>query len=194
MQHKDRGGRTPLRPARKGEIGKIELFLGFLKIGLLGFGGVGPQARHIIVEERRWLSDQEFAEVLGVGQMLPGPNTVNAAVILGDRFQGPAGALASLLGLMAMPLVIVIALAIVYDRFAAVPEVGAGLTGAAAAAAGLVLGTALKMIRNIRLGPVSYVIVALAFTAMGIFGWPLVPVVLGLAPVALLLTARSRRL
>ena len=183
MQHND-----PPRP-----VGTIELFLAFLKIGLLGFGGVGPWSRHVIVEERRWLSDREFAEVFGVGQMLPGPNTVNAAVLIGDRFRGPAGVVASLLGMMTMPLVIVAALAMVYDRFAAVPEVNAGLTGAAAAAAGLVLGTALKMIRNIRLAAVAWLILALAFVAMGVFGWPLVPVVLVLAPVAVVVTAVGRR-
>jgi chromate transporter len=174
-------------------VGKIELFLGFLKIGLLGFGGVGPWSRHVIVEERRWLSDREFAEVLGVGQMLPGANTLNAAVLIGDRFQGPAGVVASLLGMMMMPLVIVTALAVVYDRFAAVPEVNAGLTGAAAAAAGLVLGTALKIIRNVGLASAAWLILALAFTAMAVFVWPLVPVVLALAPVAVLVTAAGRK-
>ncbi len=130
-----------LRPMK--QISRAELFLGFLKIGLLGFGGVGPWVRHVIVEERRWLTDKELAEVLGVGQMLPGPNTMNAAVIIGERFQGAPGVMSSLLGMMAMPLVIVTALATVYDRFASVPEVRVGLIGAAAAAAGLVLGTAL---------------------------------------------------
>ncbi len=185
MQHNDRG-QAPPHP------GKIELFLGFLKIGLLGFGGVGPWSRHVIVEERRWLSDREFAEVLGVGQMLPGPNTMNAAVLIGDRFQGPAGVVASLLGMMTMPLVIVTALAMVYDRFAAVPEVNAGLTGAAAAAAGLVLGTALKIIRNVGLAPVAWLILALAFVAMAVVGWPLVTVVLVLAPVTVLFTVVGR--
>jgi len=175
------------------EISKAELFLGFLKIGLLGFGGVGPWSRHVIVEERRWLGDREFAEVLGVGQMLPGPNTMNAAVLIGDRFQGPAGVVASLLGMMTMPLVIVTTLAVVYDRFAAVPEVNAGLTGAAAAAAGLVLGTALKMIRNVGLASVAWLILALAFVAMAVLRWPLVPVVLALAPVAILLTVVGRK-
>lgn len=187
MKRNDRG-QAPLNP-----VGKFELFLGFLTIGLLGFGGVGPWSRHIIVEQRRWMSDREFAEVLGVGQMLPGPNTVNAAVIIGDRFQGPAGAVASLLGMMAMPLVIVVSLAAVYDHFAGVPEVTAGLTGAAAAAAGLVLGTALKIIRNIKLAPVAYLIIALAFAATGVFGWPLVTVVIVLAPIAVLFTALAAR-
>ena len=181
-----------LRPMNK-EISKAELFAGFLKIGLLGFGGVGPQSRHIIVQERGWLSDREFAEVLGVGQMLPGPNTLNAAVMIGDRFQGPLGSLCCVLGLLAMPLVVVTCLAVVYDRFAALPEVGAGLTGAAAAAAGLVLGTALKMIRNVRLAGVAYAILALAFVAMTFLGWSLVSVVLVLAPVAVVLTALARR-
>lgn len=175
------------------EIGKGELFLGFLKIGLLGFGGVGPWSRHVIVEERRWLSDRAFAEILGVGQMLPGPNTMNAAVIIGDRFQGPAGVVASLLGMMTMPLLVVTGLAMVYHRFAAVPEVNAGLTGAAAAAAGLVMGTALKMIRNVGLAPVAWLILALAFAGMALFGWPLVPVVLVLAPLAILLTTFAHR-
>ena len=178
-----------LRPMK--QISRAELFLGFLKIGLLGFGGVGPWARHVIVEERRWLTDKEFAEVLGVGQMLPGPNTMNAAVIIGERFQGAPGVVSSLLCMMAMPLVIVTALAAVYDRFASIPEVRVGLIGAAAA--GLVLGTALKMIRNIKLAPMAFIVVALGFASIAVFGWPLVPVVIVLAPVAIVLTALGRR-
>ena len=174
------------------QVSKAELFLGFLKIGLLGFGGVGPWVRHVIVEERRWLTDQEFAEILGAGQVLPGPNTTNAAVFIGDRFQGVPGVLACLLGMMAMPLVIVTSLAAIYDRVASVPEVNAGLTGAAAAAAGLVLGTALKMIRNIRPDPVAWLVIALGFAAVAVFGWPLVPVVVVLVPVAIVLAMLRR--
>lgn len=180
-----------LTPRRN--IGKAELFFGFLKIGLLGFGGVAPWARHIIVEERRWLTDREFAELMGLGQVLPGPNTINAAVILGDRNQGLIGVLLCLLGQMAMPLVIVTALAVVYERVAMVPEVRAALIGAAAASAGLVLGTALKMIRNIRPTPLSCAIGAAAFAAIGVLRWPLVPVVLVLVPAALAATWWERR-
>jgi chromate transporter len=82
---------------------------------------------------------------------------------------------------------------VVYDRFAGIPEVNAGLTGAAAAAAGLVLGTALKMIRNIKLALVAWLIIGLALAAMTVLGWPLVLVVLVLAPLAILLTALGRR-
>ncbi len=174
-------------------ISKAELFLGFLKIGLLGFGGIAPWARHIIVEERRWLTDKEFAEVLGVGQVLPGPNVMNASIIIGSRFQGLPGALLCLLGQMAMPMVIVVGLAVIYEHLASIPEVHAGLIGAAAASAGLVLGTALKMIRNIKPTPVTLGIVALGFASIAVFRWPLVPVVVGLVVLALAATAMVRR-
>jgi chromate transporter len=174
-------------------VSKRELFLGFLKIGLLGFGGVAPWARHVIIEERRWLTDREFAAILGIGQVLPGPNTLNAAVIIGNRFQGVAGVLLCLLGQMAMPIVIVVALAAVDDRFAAVPEVRAGLAGAAAGAAGLVLGTGLKMIQRIRPTPLASLVGALGFSAIGVLGWPLVPVVAVLVPLGIAAAVLERR-
>ena len=71
------GTRTPTR---------TELFTGYLRIGLLGFGGVAAWARRVIDEERRWLTEREYAEVLGLGQVLPGPNVGNAAVMIGRRF------------------------------------------------------------------------------------------------------------
>jgi chromate transporter len=174
-------------------VSKHELFLGFLKIGLLGFGGVAPWARHVIIEERHWLSEQEFAAILGIGQILPGPNTMNAAVIIGDRFQGVAGVLLCLLGQMAMPLVIVTSLAVVYERFAELPEVKAALAGAAAGAAGLVLGTALKMVQKIKLTPLAVPVGIMAFAAVGLFEWPLVPVVAVLVPLGIAAAALQRR-
>jgi len=174
-------------------VSKRELFLGFLKIGLLGFGGIAPWARHVIVEERRWLTDREFAAILGIGQILPGPNTMNASVMIGDRFQGVGGVLACLLGQMAMPLVIVTSLAVVYQRFAEVPEVKAALVGAAAGAAGLVLGTALKMVRKIKLKPLALLVGTMAVAAIGLLAWPLVPVVLVLVPLGVTAAALERR-
>lgn len=174
-------------------VGKAELFFGFLKIGMLGFGGIAPWARHVIVEERRWMTEKEFAAILGIGQILPGPNTMNAAVIIGDRFQGVAGVLLCLLGQMAVPLVVVTSLAVVYERFASVPDVNAALIGAAAGAAGLVMGTALKMARRIRPAPWSLLVAAAAFVAVGLLEWPLVPVVAVLVPAGLAAAALERR-
>ncbi len=67
-------------PAR---ISTLQLFLGFLKIGLSGFGGVMPFARRMLVEEQRWLTEVEFLDVLSLSQFLPGPNVVNVSIIVG---------------------------------------------------------------------------------------------------------------
>lgn len=133
-----------------GEVTRVGLFLAFLKIGLLGFGGVGPWARYVIVEERGWLSEADYAALLGVGQVLPGPNVMNAAVMIGDRFHGPTGSLLAITGILAVPLAVLMGLAQVYATFSGHPVVQAALAGSAAAAAGLVIGTALKMAQRLK--------------------------------------------
>ena len=182
-----------VRPQSRGAVSRIELASGFLKIGLVGFGGVAPWARRVIVEERRWMSEADYAAILGVGQILPGANTVNAAVIIGERFQGPLGSLIAVAALMACPLAILIAAAMVYARVAGMPDVAAALDGLAMAAAGLVIGTALKMARALRPDLRSVVIGSFAVVAVAGFGVSLVWTVAVLAPVSVLLTLSGRR-
>lgn len=131
------------------DVTRSALFLAFLKIGLCGFGGVAPWARRVIVEERAWLNEQDYAELLGVASILPGANTVNISVLLGDRYRGVTGGLCALTGLLFMPLVILLAIAKLYERFAVQMDVRNGIAGAAAATAGLVIGNGLKMMRNL---------------------------------------------
>lgn len=132
------------------------LFAAFLKIGLLGFGGVAPYARHVLVAERGFLDDAGFAETLGLASTLPGANIVNVAVILGDRFYGVTGAALALAGLVGAPLVLLIAVALAYSALEHQPDVGAALVGVAAAAAGIVLGTALKILKRLNGGGLIY--------------------------------------
>jgi chromate transporter len=94
---------------------------------------------------------------------------------------------------MAMPLVIVTSLATVYEQFASVPEVKAAVVGAAAGAAGLVLGTALKMAQKIRLAPLALIVATMGFAAIGLLAWPLVPVVAALVPLGIAAAALERR-
>lgn len=191
MQSYQASSTGPSRLTRN--VGVKELFLGFLKIGLMGFGGVGPVSRHVIVEDRRWLSEQEYASVLGIGQILPGANTVNAAVMIGDRFRGIRGALASAAGLMAIPILILVILASAYAHFAASPHIQAAIAGSAAASAGLVIGTAIKMARRLKPTRVALMFGLLAFACVGLLQFPLVPVVVTLAVLSIGL-AFSRRL
>ena len=130
-----------------------ELYLGFLSIGACSFGGVLPWAHRVMVEERRWLAPADFAEVVALCQFLPGPNIGNASVVLGRRWFGLRGAVVAFLGLMALPLVWVFALAILYADWATHPTVRAVVTGVGIAGGGLFIGTALKLARPLAAKP-----------------------------------------
>lgn len=141
------------------------LFTAFLKIGVLGFGGVAALARHVLVVERKFLDEREFAELFGVASALPGANTVNMATMLGDRTRGITGAIAAVFGLMGAPLIVLIIIATLYERVSEIAAVKAGMAGAAAAAAGLVIGTSLKILKG--LGPDAVTILTVVLVALG---------------------------
>lgn len=161
------------------------LFLTYTKIGILGFGGVAAVARHVIVEERKWLDDQEYATYLGVGQVLPGANTINIAVMIGERYQGRLGSLVCVIGIMFLPAVIAVALGIAYDRLSEIPHVQPALIGASAAAAGTFLGTGLKMFGKIQKQMTDYLIIGLAIVLVAGFHVSLVTAVLALIPASI---------
>jgi chromate transporter len=179
--------------ATRPDVTRAALYATFFKIGISGFGGVGPWARRVIVEEREWLDDREYADVLALCQVLPGPNVGNVAVTIGDRFHGALGSALALGGLMTGPLAIILVLAALYDRFGSLPPINAAIGGVAAAAAGLVIGTAFKMIGQLKPTADAYLIGVLAFVVVGLLRWPLLPVMLTLAPLSIALAWRRRR-
>lgn len=170
-----------------------ELFLGFLSIGARSFGGVLPWAHRVLVEERRWITPEDFAETVGLCQVLPGPNIGNAAILLGKRWFGVRGAAVAFLGLMALPFVWVLALAALYADFASNALVRAVVTGVGTAGAGLFIGTAIKLGRTLATKPAGLAIVASVFLAIAIARIPLL-VVLPVAAAAGLLFSRRNLL
>ena len=146
-----------------------ELFLGFLSIGARSFGGVMPWAHRVMVEERRWITEADFAETIGLCQFLPGPNIGNASIVFGKRWFGLSGALVAFLGLFGLPFIWVLALFALYADFAATnPTLRAVVTGVGAAGAGLFIGTAVKLGRVIARKPAALALIAACFLAAGI--------------------------
>ena len=123
-------------PPEPADPGLGALFLGFFEVGILGFGGVLPLARRMVVEQRRWMDGATFTDLLALCQFLPGGNIINFSVACGLRFRGIPGALACLTGLLAAPTAVSIALVSVYERYQSVPPVRTLFLGLAAAAAG----------------------------------------------------------
>jgi len=165
-----------------------DLFFTFNRMALQGFGGVLAVAQRELVERERWMTREQFVETLAVSQVLPGPNIVNLALMLGDRYFGLRGALAALAGLLAVPLVIVMTLTLLYARFADVAMVAGALRGMGAVAAGLVIATGLKLVgtlKNNRMGrPLCFALAALTFLAIAWLRVPLIWVIAGLGSVA----------
>lgn len=172
----------PGAPAAPASLG--ELFWTFNRMSLQGFGGVLAVAQHELVERLGWLTKAQFVEMLSVSQVLPGPNIVNLALMMGDRYFGRRGALAALGGMMLVPLGIVLLLAALYSHFSAVPQVAGALRGMGAVAAGLVVATSLKLLPTLKgnaLGPIGCTLLALGtIVTVAVLRLPLLWVVLGL--------------
>jgi chromate transporter len=182
------GTRAPQSPG--------EMFTVFTRLALQGFGGVLPVAQRTLVEQERWLDHEQFLELLSISQVLPGPNIVNLALILGDRHFGWRGALAASSGVLLAPLVLVLALAMLAQQFSGHAVVGDALRGMGVAAAGLVLSTSVKLIQGLRRNALGVtgcaIFVLLTVLAIAALRWPLPGVVLGLGGLAI--AAAWRRL
>jgi chromate transporter len=170
----------------------LQLFLGFLSVGMYGFGGVLPWARRMVVEQKRWLSASEFTDMLGLCQFLPGGNVMNVTIALGARFYGALGAVTAFIGLMAAPFTIVILLGVVYDRFGDLPAVRHGFAGLAAVATALVLSTALRIAAPLRNRPFGIGVALTTFVAIAVLRLPLPPVLPVMAAISTLLVWRFR--
>ncbi len=166
-----------------------ELFTGFLAIGARSFGGVMPWAHRTMVEERRWLTPQDFAETVGLCQFLPGPNIGNTSIVLGKRWFGLRGAIVAFLGLIALPFVWVMTLGVLYADFASYEAVRSIVTGVGVAGAGLLIGTAVKLGRELARKPAALALVAGCFLTVGI-GRLSMYVVLPMALAVALIAAR----
>ena len=174
---------SPRSPASPGEIFRV-----FTRLSLQGFGGVLPIAQRELVERERWLTREQFVELLAVSQVLPGPNVVNLSLMFGDRAFGWRGGLAALGGMIVAPWCVVLALTMVYAHYAQHPVVAGMLRGMGAVAAGLILATGLKLAtalrRNVLGATPALVLAASMFAGIALLRLPLVWMLAGLGGLA----------
>ena len=173
----------------------IELVLAFAKVSLAGFGGILPWWRRLLVEDKRWMTAEEFNKLFAVCQFLPGPNVVNMAAVFGLRLHGLTGSVAAVLALTVPPVALMIAVGMLYARYGGAPGISGGFAGLAAGVAGLMIATAARMAEPLvrsRFGHEPLIAVA-AFVAIGIFRLPLLPVLAVLVPASIALAWWVRR-
>jgi chromate transporter len=153
----------------------LDLFVAFALISVSSFGGVLYWSRRMMVDERKWMTAEEFNEAYALCNFLPGPNVVNLSVVFGRQVRGTLGALVALLGLIGPPFLLVTLLSLLYAHYGEIAALQRVLAGVAAAAAGLTISTSLKMA-----GPLlgerpgfAHAVAAAAFVAVGVLQWPL---------------------
>lgn len=171
----------------------LQLFICFSKIGLSGFGGVLPWARRTLVEKDKIISSQDFSVILGICQIVPGPNIVNLAVCVGSRFGGARGAFAAVLGLVLGPICVVMLLAILYAHYSYIEPVKGVLRGISAVGVGLIASTGFKMLRDEFQFPAMFLVVGVTILAASYFHLGLGWVVLISSPLALFLAQKKAR-
>ena len=182
------GAATQAAPALRAPASPADLFLAFTRLSLQGFGGVLPVAQRELVERLRWLTREQFVEMLAISQVLPGPNVVNLSLMFGDRHFGLRGAFAALGGMLLVPMGVVLVLTGFYAEFAHVPAVGGALRGMGAVAAGLVISTGFKLLAALRKSALGLA-TGLGLAAAMALGsawlhWPLVWLLVGLGLVS----------
>ena len=167
---------------------RADLFWSFTWLALQGFGGVLAVVQRELVERKRWMTREQFVEEWAVAQILPGPNVVNLSLMIGGRYFGWSGALAALAGMLALPLVVVLLLAVAFASVADSGVVQGALRGMGAVAAGLVTGTGLKLIGALGNNPMGRLactgLALAAFVAIAWLRLPLVWVLIGLGGLA----------
>lgn len=164
-----------------------DLFISFTWLALQGFGGVLAIVQRELVEKKRWLTQDQFVEEWAIAQIMPGPNVVNLALMLGHRYFGLKGAVVALAGMLAAPLIVALALATMYSHFGNNPQVQGALRGMSAVAAGLIVATGLKVIATLKNNPLGRVwSTSLAVATFVLVAWvrmPLIYVILALGSV-----------
>ena len=170
------------------------LFTAFLVVSLAGVGGGGGLvlARRVAVEQRRWLDDREFADIVSLCQFMPGPNVVGIAVCVGARMRGAIGTMAALAGFLLIPWAVGLALGVLlldHRHLAMIPHI---LGGIAAAAAGLLIATGARLLMPHRRRPAAFVLAGLAFGLVVFAKLPLLAVLFALVPLGIVFAAVER--
>lgn len=124
------------------KVSRTEIFLTFLQIGAISFGGgVVAYLRESLVRRKKWFDDVEFLEITSISNTLPGLNATNIAILGGDRLGGTMGAAAAMIGMCLPAFAFMVAAGVLYSHSGARPLANAALRGVAACATGLLAST-----------------------------------------------------
>ncbi len=173
-------------PRRSETIGLVRIFAAFLRLGCTSFGGgMAAWLHREMVLRRRWIGDRNFLTMLAISQVMPGSTGIKMTVLIGQHLRGAAGAAVALVGLLAGPFAVVLAIGTIYVEVGEAPIVQAVLGGVAAAVIGLTFAAGLSGLAREASSAAAWGIAAATVLSIGVLRWPMLPVIAALAPLSI---------
>lgn len=151
----------------------LQLFITFFKLGLFTIGGgmaMIPLIQDIVVNQKKWMSEEEAIDCIAVSQGLPGVIAINMATYIGQYKKGFFGAVISTIGVILPSFIIIILVVEVLHGIGNNQYVTGALAGIKAAATGLIAFSAYRVGRQVLTGPFQWLLGIAAFIAIAYFG------------------------
>ena len=177
---------VPLQENAQEPASLLDLFLQFLIVGAVSFGGgIIAYERILLVEKRKWLTADQFMAYLAISQTMPGLNSVNLAILTGDYLRGIKGSVIALLGLVLPGSILVLLLGLVYTALTDHQITVLLLTGIAAGATGLLAAVTYRIGDAHWRKPISLLLITATFILMSIVKLQLLEVLAIMIPIGL---------
>lgn len=141
-----------------------EIFLVFLRLGLIAFGG--PVAHiglmeEVLVKEKKWIDSESFLDMLSVSNLIPGPNSTELAIAIGYKLGGVAGLLAAGTAFILPAMILVMLLGLLYVQYGSLPQLAHILTGVQPVVLAIILSALLRLFKKTVKEPLSVLLVAI---------------------------------
>jgi chromate transporter len=160
----------------------------FGEISMTAFGGAQVvRMRRAATRERRWLTDEEFLEMLSVANVVPGPTPINTATLLGLRMCGVPGALVAFLACTFPAFFILLGVGWLLATYPTLSWLHGAVVGCAAAAAGMTIANAIEMTKRFAGKLLELGFLAITFVTVVLFRVPIEIVLLGYVPLSMLI-------
>lgn len=168
--------------SKKSLIGNCAaLFWSFFKIGALTFGGGAAMISIIsteVVDKKKWITNEEMLDIVTVAESTPGPIAINTSTFVGFRTAGVLGSIVATLGTVMPPFIIMLFVARFFDFFKSIEIINYMFLGVRVGVIALILKAFLKMLSACKKDAFFYVLFALAFCAVAVFGAGTIPVII----------------
>ncbi len=166
----------------------LQLFWTFFKIGAFTFGGgyaMIPLIQKEVVENKKWITDDDILEIIAIAESTPGPIAINSATFVGYRVCGFLGSFFSTLGVVLPSFVIILIISFVLNEFQNLKVVQYAFQGIRAGVLALLIKALFTMYKKCPKGLVSYIVIAFSFIAVAFIDLPVLLVIIGCALIGL---------